>query len=178
MNEPYVIEVDGEITLHLVNHLTFINKDEVTISSLYGDFVDVTLNRIEMLKIASFFRDNYSNCSTLNLGNIIFETNPNWIIITKVDKQVALRPEMFIVILKYVDERDSKTMNESNVTQNIFNNIISASNNQENNKPSETLEKTITTSKTQTKTNKTIYDTVIDITEKTNLGGNDNGKQQ
>lgn len=178
MNEPYVIEVDGEITLHLINHLTFINKEEVTISSLYGDFVDVTLNRKEMLKIASFFRDNYPNCSTLNLGNIIFETNPNWIIITKVDKQVALRPEMFIVILKYIDERESKTMNESNVTQNIFNNIISASNNQENNKPSETLEKTITTSKTQTKTNKTIYDAVIDITEKTNLGGNDNGKQQ
>ena len=44
MNEPYVIEVDGEITLHLINHLTFINKEEVTISRLYGDFVDVTLN--------------------------------------------------------------------------------------------------------------------------------------
>lgn len=76
-NENYISRTEDLVTLNLVRHLVFISKDEITISSLYDDFVDVTLNRIEMLKIAKFIREDYPNRSTLSLDNITFKINPN-----------------------------------------------------------------------------------------------------
>ena len=172
LNESYVTEVDGDKTLNLVNHLVFITKDEVTISSLYGIFVDITLTKIDVLKVSRFISENYPKFSTLKLENAEFEISKEWIVIKSGCKKIQIRPEMFEKVIIHIEEREKKIMEGSNATQEVYNKIINATTNQNNNKPSEA--KSITTGQMQIK--KTIYDTVIDTIEKTNLGGNKNGK--
>lgn len=169
--ESYVIEVDGEITLNLVNHLAFINKEEITISSLYGDYIDITLTKIDMLKVSKFIREDYPNLSTLNLGNITFEINQNWVIIKSGKNQIEIRPEMFDKIIKYVEEREENKMSESNVTQDIYNKII----NSNSNKP---VEKVVKPNETEVKTSvnsKSIYDVIVDTISQETKGENKNG---
>ncbi|MCM1370813.1 MAG: hypothetical protein NC181_02855 [Clostridium sp.] len=173
ISESYVIEVDGEITLNLVTHLAFLNKDEVTISSLYGDFVDITLTKIDMLKISKFIREDYPNRSILKLDNISFEINPNWVIITNGDKKIEIRPEMFEKITKHIEEREEKIMESSNLTQEVYNKIINATASQ-NNKPTEEMAKPIETVGQQKK--QSLYDTIINTMKQETKGGNGNGK--
>lgn len=128
MNESYVSEVNGELIINLVNHLVYINKEEITISSLYGEYVDITFNKGVMLEIVTFIKDVYPTNSTLDIDNIAFEINPNWVIIKCGDKKVEIRPEMFIKVVNCFEESENQPMNESNLTQKIFNGLINSNN--------------------------------------------------
>ncbi|MCI8795117.1 MAG: hypothetical protein HFI73_07105 [Bacilli bacterium] len=171
-NENYISRTEDLVTLNLVRHLVFISKDEITISSLYDDFVDVTLNRIEMLKIAKFIREDYPNRSTLSLDNITFKINPNWMIISRGKNLVTIRPEMFCKIVDYIEEHEQPQMNESNTTQDIYNFIINSTNN-----PTGAGEviKPISVEQ-QPKKIQSIYDTIIDTMKQETKGENENGK--
>lgn len=173
MNESYINKTEDLTTLDLVNHLVFISKDEITISSLEEDFIDVTINRIEILKISKFIREDYPNRSKLNLDNITFEVNPNWVTIKSGNNQVVMRPEMFIKIVKYIDEREGTPMNESSSTQNIYNKVI----NLDTTTSTEKLQKPIkTTGKPIKKPN--IYDSIMDAINSDTKGGNSNDNKQ
>lgn len=176
MNESYVSEVNGELILYLINHMAYINKEKITISNVYGELTDMTLNRNEMSEITAFIKNVYPTNSTLDLNKKTFEINPNWVIIKSEDKQVEIRPEMFIKIVNCFEESEERLMNESNLTQKIFNELTKSNNNQSNGKTSERLGKIIATNSTQPKTNKSVYDNVVDTINKSNLGGNENGK--
>lgn len=176
MYESYVSEVNGELILNLINHLVYINKEGTTISSVYGELTDITFNRNEMSEITAFIKNVYPANTTLDLNKKTLEINPNWVIIKSKDKKVEIRPELFHKIVNCFEESEERLMNESNLTQKIFNELTNSNNNQSNDKTSEKLEKTITPNSTQPKTNKTVFDNVVDTINKSNLGGNENGK--
>lgn len=174
MNEPYIRKEDELTIIELVNHLIMIEEKEPIKISIFDleRLSNITLTRIEILKISRFVKAN--TCpQTLEIDNISVETQPDWLTIKCSDNVVIIRPEMFDKIVKYLDEREDKTMKESNVTQNIYNSLINSNSSQTNNTTSEA--KTIAIKDNQTKNNKTIYDSIID-TMKNNLGENNNGK--
>lgn len=173
MNESYISKSEGLTTMDLVTHLVFINKEEVTISTLFGLPFDATISRVDMLKIAKFFREDHQHgSSTLKLDNVIFAIYPDWVIIDNGGRIVSMRPEMFAKIVDYIEESEEKTMNESNATQNIYNKIINAN----SNKPTEEIVKPIEAVEQQPKKVQSIYDTIIDTMKQETKGGNKNGK--
>lgn len=177
MYEPYIKKEDELTIIELVNHLIMIEeKDPVRISILDLERnSDITLTKNEIFEISQFVKENNTCCQTLEIDNILIETQPDWLTIKCSDNVVTIRPEMFDKIVKYLEESEVTIMKESNTAQNIYNSLINLSNgqnnNQTNNKPIET--KTIAIKDNQTKNSKTIYDSVMD-----NLGGNNNGQQQ
>lgn len=173
MNEPYIRKEDELTIIELVNHLVMIEgKEPVKISICDLERLsDITLTKEEILKISRFVKAN-TCCQTLEINNILIETQPDWLTIKCNDNIVIIRPEMFDKIVKYLDESEEQVMKESNATQEIFNKLVNL-NNSQNTASCEKPTKPITTGQTQTK--KTIYDSVVD-TMKNNSGSNDNGK--
>lgn len=174
MYEPYIKKEDELTIIELVNHLIMIEeKDPVRISILDLERnSDITLTKNEIFEISQFVKENNTCCQTLEIDNILIETQPDWLTIKCNDNIVIIRPEMFDKIVKYLEESEEQVMKESNATQEIFNKLVNL-NNSQNTASCEKPTKPITTGQTQTK--KTIYDSVVD-TMKNNSGSNDNGK--
>lgn len=109
MTNSYIVECEGTVTLNLVNHLVFIDDNDpenITISSLNEQLIEVTISKKNIFKISKFTNKNYPICPTINLNKenkIQAEIHLDWIVIRNNDYQVALRPEMFKKIVDYLE---------------------------------------------------------------------------
>lgn len=176
MTEPYIRKLDDTTILDLINHLVIINDkapNDVTIYELGEELYNITLTKSDISDISYMFtkyKYHYLHCNGINIT-----FNPNWVTFTSENNKVAIRPEMFDKIIKYIENGEQSIMNENNITYDIYNKIIGAdNNNQSNNKPIEAAPKPIEAGVKPPINSKSIYDSVMDTLENQVKGATDN----
>jgi len=176
MTEPYIRKLDDTTILDLINHLVIINDktpNDVTIYELGEELYNVTLTKSDISDISYMFtkyKNHYFHCNGIEIVITL-----NWVTLTSENKKVAIRPEMFDKIIKYIEEGEQSIMNENNITYDIYNRIINATASQNNNKPVEASPKPIEADVKPSINSKSIYDNVMDTLENQVKGETDNG---